>query len=245
MAKNVFAEYVDKLYKYRYAGEIYIEELMGGTPSNPKVAEGWLKAKLGIKTEDVIAEAVKEVMAARAVSVEGPISEDEALKLVDDQRHLNGFMRDEDGLYIKGRHLKAAIKEAASAARAVGNLPAKFGATNKGTLSFIAEHIVVVENDLHVYREDPETKKIVNVLECTDIVQSFPRNPITRQTGIQYTERIMNAIVSFTVVSDYHFKLEEWAAIWVTGSNQGIGASRSQGYGRYTPTRWDRLPVKS
>jgi hypothetical protein len=48
--------------------------------------------------------------------------------------------------------------------------------------------------------------------------------------------------VGFTVVSDYEFSEKEWATIWVTGGSQGIGASRSQGYGRYIVTRWDQLP---
>jgi hypothetical protein len=243
MAKNVFADYVDKIYKYRFAGEILIEELMGGTPSNEKVAEGWLRAKLGLTTEDAVAQAVQEVMESRRDSTEGPISADDALKEVDRSRHLNGFKRDESGLHIEGRHLKAMIKEAASVARTVNNLPAKFGATNKGTAGFIAEHIVVVERNLYIYQEDPVTKKVVNVTEETGIRQSFPKNPITRQTGIQYTEYVENAIVAFTVVTDYEFTEEQWAAIWVTGSNQGIGASRSQGYGRFTPIKWDRLPV--
>lgn len=235
MALNVFADYVDKVYKHRFAGEIAIEQLMGGTPSDPKVAEGWLKSKMGLDKEDIIAQAVTEVMAARGVD------EDTAIKEVNNRRHLNGFKRDENGLYIEGRHLKAALKEAASVARAVGGLDSRYGLTKKGTLSFVAEHIVVVEDRLYIYQADPATKKIVHVTEPTGVLQSFPRNPITRQTGIQYTEYVENAIVGFTVVSDYDFKHDEWATIWVTGGNQGIGASRSQGYGRYTVTRWDQM----
>lgn len=248
MAKNVFADYVNKVYKHRFTGEIQIQQLMGGTPSDPRVAEGWLKSKMGLDKEDIIAQAVKEVMAERN------IDEKEAMKEVDNRRHLNGFKRDrcedcpEDALcggqhqlYIEGRHLKAALKEAASVARAVGNLDARYGLTKKGTLSFVAEHIIVVEDRLFIYQMDAATKKAVPVYEPSGILQSFPRNPITRQTGIQYTEYVEDAIVGFTVVSDYKFKHDEWATMWVTGGSQGIGASRSQGYGRYDVTRWDAL----
>jgi hypothetical protein len=236
MAKNVFAADINRVYPFRFAGEIQIERLMGGTPSDPKVAEGWLKSKMGLDKEDIIAQAVAEVMAARGVT------EDEALKEVDKRRHLNGFKRDpQDGLYIEGRHLKAALKEAASVARAVDNLPARYGATKKGTLSFIAEHIVVLEDKLFVGQRSADTKKIEAVLEPSGILQSFPRNPITRQTGIQYTEYVDDAVVGFTVISDYDFTQKEWATIWVTGGQQGIGASRSQGYGRYTVTQWDQI----
>jgi hypothetical protein len=236
MAKNVFAADINRVYPFRFKGEIQIERLMGGTPSDPKVAEGWLKSKMGLDKEDIIAQAVAEVMAARNVT------EDEALKEVDKRRHLNGFKRDtQDGLYIEGRHLKAALKEAASVARAVDNLPSRYGATKKGTLSFIAEHIVVLEDRLYVGQRNEDTKKVDAVREPTGVLQSFPRNPITRQTGIQYTEYIDDAVVGFTVISDYDFTKNEWATIWVTGGQQGIGASRSQGYGRYVVTHWEMI----
>jgi hypothetical protein len=204
---------------------------------------------MGLDKEDIIAQAVEEVMAARSVDQET------ALQEVDKRRHLNGFKREQcpgcpekelcatgrHPMYIEGRHLKAMLKEAASVARAVDNLDARYGATNKGVLSFVAEHIVVVEDRLYIDLLDHTTGKAVSALEPTGILQSFPRNPITRQTGIQYTEYVEDAIVGFTVVSDYPWKHDEWATMWVTGGNQGIGASRSQGYGRFDVTRWEQI----
>lgn len=241
MTRNVFAEYENKIYPYRYAGEMEIRRLMGGMPTDKNVAEGWLKAKMGLTKEDAIQQAVAAVMEARAMSKEGPISEADALKEVDISRHLNGFGSDEDGLYVEGRHLKAGIKEAVSIARTVGNLSSRYGLTSKGTIGFAAEHIVVVEELLHLYQKDLPTGKVVNVTEPTGVRQSFPKNPRTNQTGIQYTEYVDNAIVAFTIACDYEFTPDEWAAIWVTGSKQGLGASRSQGFGRYTVTKWSRL----
>lgn len=236
MALNVFAHHINAVYKYRFAGEIQIERLMGGTPTDKKVAEGWLKTKMGLDKEDIIAQAVQEVMVARGVN------EADAMEEVNNRRHLNGFKKDpDDGLYIEGRHLKAALKEAASVARAVDNLASRYGATKKGTLSFVAEHIVVVEDKLFIGQRNPETGKVEPVHEPSGIIQSFPRNPITRQTGIQYTEHVDDAVVGFTIASDYPWLPEEWATIWVTGGSQGIGASRSQGYGRYVVTRWDPI----
>ena len=249
MAKNVFADLQDRVYPFKFAGELQIEQLMGGTPSDPKVAEGWLKSRMGIDKDDILAEKVAEVMAARQ------ISESEALDEVAKLKHLNGFKRERcsdcpEGalcatgrhqLYIEGRHLKAGIKEAASVARSVENLSGRYGATNKGTLSFVAEHIVVLEDRLYLYQKDPATSKIAPVHEPSGIQQSFPRNPITRQTGIQYTEYVTDAIVGFTILSDYEWTREEWGAIWLTGGNQGLGASRSQGYGRYNVISWDMI----
>jgi hypothetical protein len=227
MAKNVFQSYVDEVYPYTFRGRIEVERLMGGTPSDPKVAEGWLRSKMGLDKDLELKAAVEEVMIERGVS------SDDAIEIINTRRHLNGFKKDADGLYIEGRHLKAALKEAASVARAVDYLPSRMGATKKGTLSFVAEHIIVVEERLYLGRE-----------ECDEIIQSFPRNPITRQTGIQYTEQCSQVEIHFTIATDYHFTEREWATIWLTGGQQGIGASRSQGYGRYKVTEWTPLTSK-
>jgi hypothetical protein len=64
---------------------------------------------------------------------------------------------------------------------------------------------------------------------------------MTKQTGIQYTEHVDRAIVEFTIATDWDFTEKEWATIWLTGGNQGIGASRSQGYGRFDITKWQKL----
>lgn len=246
MALNVFRQYIPEIYKFKFDGRIVVDQLMGGTPSDPKVAEGWLKTKMGLDKDAIIQAQVAEVMAQRNVT------EGEALKEIDGKRHLNGFKRErcdacpekalcasgKHPLIIEGRHVKAMVKEAASVARSVNNLPARFGATNKGTLSFIAEHVIIVEKTLVIGVPGPDGK-LVDVYEPTDILQSFPKNPITKQTGIQYCEYVENAHIDFTVVSDYEFAEKEWAAIWLTGGNQGIGASRSQGYGRFDLVKWD------
>jgi hypothetical protein len=53
--------------------------------------------------------------------------------------------------------------------------------------------------------------------------------------------------IPFTVRTDWELSPEQWAMIWLTGQEQGIGASRSQGYGRYTVTKWEptRAPKES
>lgn len=220
---SVFQKFQDEAYPYRFAGQLHVAVIAGGTPTDPKVAEGWLKTKLGIDKEDLIREKVAEVMVERNVTA------DEAVKEVDSLKHLNGFKRDENGLYIEGRQLKAAVKEAASVAVAAGKLNGRgWGKTNKGLLSYVAEHIFVVEDRLYL-----------GVAEATGIAQRFVHT--FRGTGIQYEEYVEDAKVDFTVISDHDFTEKEWAAIWLTGEKQGIGASRSQGFGTYEVTRWDRL----
>jgi len=222
---SAFATYTNKAWPHRYNGTITVTNLAAGVPTDPNVAEGWLRTKLAAK-DDLIRDMVAQTMVERGVTA------DEAAKIVDTNKHLNGFKRNEHGLYIEGRQLKAAIKEAAGVARATDKLKAKWGTTNKGVLGFVAEHIMVIEDTLEL-----------GVTEPSRVLQSFPKNPRTGQTGIQYTEIIDETSFDFTVISDYGFTDHEWAMLWLTGEQQGIGASRSQGFGRYEVTRWEAAPT--
>lgn len=220
---SVFQKYRAQAFPFRYAGQLMVGTIAGGCPTDQKVAEGWLRTKLADKDE-LIREAVAETMVERGVSAE------EAAKLVDATKHLNGFKRDEHGLYIEGRQLKAAIKEAANVAAGAGKIPGKkYGTTNKGLLGFVAEHIFVVEDRLPL-----------GVTEASGVVQRFVHT--FRGTGIQYEEYVEDAKVNFTVETDWDFGDEFWAMLWLTGEQQGVGASRSQGFGRYEVTAWERLP---
>lgn len=220
MSDAAFASYRQKAYPYQFVGTLHVGTIAGGTPSDPNVAEGWLKSKLA-EPDDLIREKVAEIMVERGITAE------EATAEVDRLKHLNGFKRDENGLYIDGRQLKAAIKEAGSIAVAAGKLKKSgWGSTNKGIRSFLAEHVFVLEDRLYL-----------GVTEPSGIAQRFVHT--FRGTGIQYEEYVEGAVISFTVVTDQKLTDEEWAMIWLTGEQNGIGAARSQGYGRYTVSSWE------
>lgn len=220
---SVFASFGKKAWPYRFEGSLRVFTIAGGIPTDERVAENWLKTKLADK-DDLIREAVANTMAERGITA------DEAAKEVDSLKHLNGFKRDESGLYIEGRQLKAALKEAVSVAVASGKLKLKgWGETRKFITSYFPEHVFVLDDRLHLGTSEP-----------TGISQRFVHT--FRGTGIQYEEFVEDAKISFTLASDHPFTDEEWAMIWLTGEQQGIGASRSQGFGRYEVTRWERVP---
>lgn len=219
---SVFENYRKKAFPFTFEGQLHVNQIAGGIPTDPKVAEGWLRTKLADK-DDVIREMVATTMVERGITAE------EAAKLVDQYKHLNGFKRDDRGLYIEGRQLKAALKEASSVAMAAGDLPSRgWGRTNKGLLSYVAEHVFVVEDRLYLGVDEP-----------SGISQRFVHT--FRGSGIQYEEYVTDTVIDFTVISDHDFSDEEWAMIWLKGEQQGIGASRSQGFGRYSVTKWDRV----
>lgn len=214
---SVFEKYKAKAYPYVFHVELLVGRIAGGTPTDPRVAEAWLKTKLGVDKDDLIREAVAEVMVERGVGA------DEATAVVSQNKHLNGFRRDDNGLYIEGRQVKAAIKEAAN----VRWPKDRWGPSRKGTLSFFAEHVFCQEDRIPL-----------GVTEPSGVAQRFVHT--WRGSGIQYEEYVDDAKLAFTVATDHDFSKEEWALLWLTGEQQGIGASRSQGYGRYEVVRWDK-----
>jgi hypothetical protein len=220
-----FAKYANKAWPHRYHVELVVVDAHGGTPRSPDVVRSWLRAKAGWTDEMQIEAEVARIFASDPTRSDAEVA-DEATKGAAD-RHVNGFKRDEQGLYLEGRHLKACVKESCSVCRAADKLPAKFGATSKGTLSFVAEHIMVIEDRLPLGR-----------LEHDDVHTRFVKT--WRGTGITVEEVVYDVKVSATVVSDYLFTDEQWAMIWLTAEQIGLGSSRSQGFGKFTVTDWSK-----
>jgi hypothetical protein len=216
--ESVFAKWKPTAYPYTFDGELTVGAVCGGIPSDPKKAEGWLRTKLA-GTDDLIRQAVAEVM------VERDIDADAAAEIVSTRKHLNGFKRDETTgvLYIEGRQLKAGIKEAAN----VRWPKERWGPSRKGTMSYIAEHFFIQEDRLPL-----------GVTEPSGVNQRFVHT--WKGSGIQYEEYVADAKIRFTLATDVKFTPEQWALLWLTGEQQGIGATRSMGYGRYTVTRWEQ-----
>lgn len=224
---SVFDTFRPAAYPYRFEGTLLVNCIAGGVPTDPNVARGWIATKLGITSETLLQQMVAEVMLERGISSE------EAIKIANEMKNLNGFKRDEDGgLYIEGRQLKSALKEAISVSVAAGKLnPRGWGKTNKGISSYFAEHVFVVD-----------TKLYLGATEATGINQRFIST--FRGTGISYEEYVENAKIDFTVEADHDFSESEWATIWLVGEKQGIGAARSQGYGTYEVIRWNEVSDK-
>lgn len=226
---SVFADFQAKAWPYRFIADLHIHVIAGGIPTDEKVAENWLRTKLADR-DDLIREAVAKTMVDRGVTA------DEAAAEVDSLKHLNGFKRDpERGLFIEGRQVKAMLKEAVCIAANAGKITTKgWGNPDnanylKGIKAWFPEHVFVLEDRIYL-----------GVTEASGVVQRFVHT--ARGTGIQYEEFVEDAKITLTVVTDHEFTAEQWAMIWLTGEQQGLGASRSQGFGRFEVTRWEREP---
>lgn len=243
MSESVFADIRDRSFPYKYQGTIEVGTLVGGVPSDPNVARGWLETKMkGTTTEDQIQKMVSEVMLERKVTA------DQALDIVNQMKNLNGFKRgvekDELGLraepgyegvlYYEARQLKAALKEAVSVAVAADKIKQQgWGTTRKWISGFFPEHVFILQEKLYL-----QDRYGAWITEPTDILQQFVHTRFG--SSIQYQEYVTDARFDFTVVTDHLFTDQDWAMIWTTGEMNGLGASRSQGYGTYKVTRWEK-----
>lgn len=217
-----FDKYRSAAWPHRFTATIRVGTLCGGVPNSSKVAEGWIRSKLEA-SDDVIRQLVAETMATRSLEY------DEAVNEAVSELNVNGFKRDEKGLFIEGRQIKAAIKEAANVAVAAGKIDGKrWGATNKGLMGFVAEHVMVVDDRVYLDRTEPDG---VN----QRFVHTF------RGSSISMEEYVEDVVLRFDVLSDWDFSEEFWALVWLTGEQQGIGATRSQGFGRYVVEGWEKV----
>lgn len=235
MPTSVWSEYRAQNYPYVFGVTLQMTSpICGGIPSNERVAEGFIKTKLGDR-DDQIRDGVAELMVERGITA------DEAAAALVDLTRLNGFKRDPERggqLYVGGYQLKACLKEAVSVAANAGRISTKnWGDADnknyhKGVKAWLPEHVFVVENRLY----------LKGVTEPTGIAQRFVRTN-RGVSGIQYEEYVEDCEIDCTVETDYDFDTEQWAAIWTTAEHMGLGATRSMGYGTFAVTRWE--PLKS
>lgn len=223
---GVFAKYASKAWPYRFAGTLHVTNIHGGVPNDPKTIEGWLKTKV-MEKDSITQSVIAKIMEDRGVDHE------KAVEVLAGEK-VNGFHRDERGLYIPGNHLKASLKEAVSVAANAGKITAKgWGAPDdprykKGIKQWFPEHVFVLEDRLYL-----------GALAATGVDQRFTRSQYG--SSITREEVVEKAIINFTIETDHDFTEEQWAMIWLTGEQQGLGSSRSQGYGRYEVVSWDRI----
>lgn len=226
MKARPFVKYDDDAYPYLYRAELEITNFHGGVPKNPNVVGDFIKAKMGITDTDRLEAEVKRIFADDPTRSEEAAGEAAEKKVT--ERHLNGFMRDATGPYYCGWQLERAVQEFASIARSVGKLPERWGLTRKGITSFTQEHIKVTPKDARFYLPEPD-----------GLYTHFPKS--YHGSSITVEEYVDLAVIEAHIKTDHLFSEREWAMIWLTGEEQGLGATRALGCGRFVVTSWERL----
>lgn len=231
---SVFAKHKKEIYKNWYEGEMVVSTLTGSIPADERVAEAWVKKRLGTENEELIREKVAEWLSEQAVEGEEKLNLDEAVDKTIQKSHLVKFRSDDNGLFMRDYQIKAMIKEDANI-----RWPKRrdWGESRKGTLSFFAEHVFVVSPE---QRPECYIKKNGEIIKEADYInQQFVHT--YRGHGISYQEQVFDAEIPFEVFTDHDISDKDWADIWVTAEENGLGAARSQGSGKFVLTKWDKV----
>lgn len=226
------------------------DKLMGGIPKNPEVVEGWIRSKSGITDEQEIQSLVRRTMIDQGTWKPDMSDEEieQASKLVAGLKETTGFKRDtEGGLYIESRQIKAALKEAVSILYAGETWGATrrqnargedvTGYRGKGPKQYLAERVFVSPDHLLLGCIEPDGVELV----IGHIIG--PQGPRSTLGYHEYTtgSRLeFDVLVARDVVEEHR-----WPDIWELMQENGIGALRSQGYGRFDILEWDKIDPTS
>jgi hypothetical protein len=218
--------------------------LVGGSPGDPELVEGWLKANLGISDEDQLREWTRRHL-AEVTGIDPSTATDEeinqALESHAREKKAQVFKRTPDGHpYVEGRHIKAMLKEATNIAFPQGEFKwgryqGRTGNTvgGKAPKSYLAERVWVPEQP-YVVADDSDGFDLA-------IGHLKDWRGETRST-IGYYEYCTRPVFSFTLeVLDDCIEHGQWRRIFQTAERNGFGARRSQGAGDFVVTGWEKL----
>lgn len=140
-----------------------------------------------------------------------------------------GFKLDERGLYLESRIIKSGLKETANVLYA-GD---RWGKTKKGPKSFLAERVFVSPDKIYLDRQESDG------IELFIGHTNGPRGP---QSNLTYYEFVTQPRIGFDVlVTQDAIEERHWPEIWLHAQENGFGALRSQGFGRFDITAWDKV----
>lgn len=229
------------------------DRVVGGTPSNPKLIEGWLRAKMGISQEQEVRNLTLQTL--RDLGLEQEVFDGEdvrfetlaaASETIAQKSNTTMFKRDPAGLYVESRAVKAMLKEATAilypGSKAGGtevNGDAKihkWGQTGKAPSSAAAEWIFINPDHISLGVAQPSG---------IDLSIGHIKGPQGPRSTLDYYEYVERPAIEFSVmVLQDRVPAERWPQIWRYAQEMGLGAKRSQGFGRFDVLAWDAaVPV--
>lgn len=202
-------------------------KLCGGIPKSEKAIEGWIRANVEDKSklEQMVAD-TKESM-----NVDN-LSESDLENLA--KSAWNGFKSDEHGLYIEGRQIKSMFKESANVIKNVLNVSA-FKAR-------VAERVFVQEDKVRLRIVDTENffkepsgsyEGMVHAMTAMGKISALKRVDYVENAYIDFTLKILNEKI---ITKDKkRLDVPQYIMHLITHSQEnGLGAERSQGNGKFT-----------
>ena len=211
---------------------VFRDKLVGGIPKDPKLIEGWLRTKAGIDRAQELREAMLRTLAELGANVDADRPFDELVRAssaLAATRQTTGFKVGSQGLYIESRQVKAMLKESANVVFA----GERWGATRKSAKAFVAERVFVQPDKLWLGVQEPSGVEPM-VAHLTG-----PKGP---HSAIGYHEYVERAVLYCEILTLRDcLTREQWRDIWLHAQESGLGAKRSQGFGRFDLEQWERV----
>lgn len=222
-----------------YKVELQFREwYIGGTPKDPEVLESWLRTKTLVTQEEELAQMMARTLREQGYEIEEDLTYEEVsevVKTLAGEKRTNGFKFDDEGIYIEDRTIKAALKECINILYA----GTPMGKTRKGAKNFLAERVFV--NPSRIRFLDEHDKVIREPHGKTRFIGHVtgPQGP---RSSLTYHEYVEQGIIRFTVrVTDDAIPHDYWPRIWRQMEENGLGSLRSQSFGRFVVTDWQKI----
>lgn len=227
----------------KYRCEItFRDKVLGGTPKNPEIIEGWLRTKTMVSDDAEI----KQMMLRTLVELGAEVSPDmdfEDLEKASQKlaaiKQTNGFKvqgTNDKVLCMEDRQVKAMLKEAVNVL--YGAIGERWGKSRKGPRGFTAERVFISPSFIPLTKNGKGLTQPDGV-ELLIVHADTPQGP---RSSLAYHEYTVGASIEFEIeVLRNELEPEKWPEIWVYCQENGLGACRSQSYGRFDVTKWEEI----
>jgi hypothetical protein len=209
-----------------YRVKLKVGHLVGGVPKDPKMVEAWIGATCKEFSQEERAKIVQATVAALPEKIGEELDNSGTTFLVDP----------DNGLYLEGRQLKALLKECANIMRNSVPSGKKDGELGVAALkSKMADQVFVEEEKVFLDRQ-----RIDRTIQRAIHIPDGPRGP---RNAIKVSDILDNVDVAFTVRRLRKGTVSEEALFLCLhfGEQNGLGADRSQGFGKFKVVSVDKL----
>jgi hypothetical protein len=139
---------------------VFRDKLIGGVPKDPRLIEGWLRARAGLQDAQEIRQAMLRTLGELGVDVQEDTTFEQleqATAALAARKQTTGFKVSERGLYVEARQVKAMLKESTN----ILFVGERWGSTRKGPRSFVAERVFVEPDRLWLGVDEPSAVELM------------------------------------------------------------------------------------
>jgi CRISPR/Cas system CSM-associated protein Csm4 (group 5 of RAMP superfamily) len=142
----------------------------------------------------------------------------------------NGFKSDDKGIYIEGRQVKAMLKESANIVKSKVDMTA--------LKARISERVFVVEDRIHLGTDTPSGvhDSVVHAMTAQGPISALKKSDYVNTPTISFTLKVLDEPLVTKTKKNKITPSAYLPLLLNVAAEQGLGADRSQGYGKFSFT---------